>query len=217
LDESESASITGWIEALKAGHPHAADVLWQQYFQRVYQLARRRLGAAPHQAVEDAEDAAASVFYTLYNGVSRGRFNQLNDRVDLWRLLTAITMKKVLSQKQHYTRQKRGGGLPNPVDATAGASGPDAIVSDGDAARPPNAVAEALSKEPTPEYTALIEEEYKNLLAALGDQTLEQIAIWRMEGLSNEEIAAELKCAVRTVERKLERIRALWTERGLAP
>jgi DNA-binding CsgD family transcriptional regulator len=62
-----------------------------------------------------------------------------------------------------------------------------------------------------------MEEEYKSLLRALGDKRLEQIAVWRMEGLSNEEIAGELNCAVRTVERKLERIRAIWTERGLAP
>jgi RNA polymerase sigma factor (sigma-70 family) len=217
LDESDSASITVCIEALKAGNSRAADVLWQQYFQRVYQLARRRLGAAPHRTVEDAEDAAASVFYTLYKGVSRGRFDQLNDRVDLWRLLTAITMKKVLSQKQHYTRLKRSGGSPSRGGASPESSRPDATASDDEATRMPDGVAEALSREPTPEYTALIEEEYRNLLAALGDKTLEQIAIWRMEGLSNEEIAGELKCAVRTVERKLERIRAIWTECGLAP
>jgi DNA-directed RNA polymerase specialized sigma24 family protein len=217
LDESDSASITGWIEALKAGDSRAEDVLWQQYFQRVFQLARRRLGAAPHRTVEDAEDAAVSVFYTLYAGVSRGRFNQLNDRVDLWRLLTAITMKKVPSQKQHYTRLKRSGGFPNPGVATTDGSGPDAIAPAGDATRPHDSLTEALSKEPTPEYTALFEEEYSSLLAALGDKRLEQIAVWRMEGLSNEEIAGELKCAVRTVERKLERIRAIWTERGLAP
>jgi DNA-directed RNA polymerase specialized sigma24 family protein len=141
----------------------------------------------------------------------------LNDRVDLWRLLTAITMKKVLSQKQHYTRLKRNGAFPNPGVATTDCSGPDAIAPVGDATRPHDCLTEALSKEPTPEYAALIEEEYRSLLAALGDKRLEQIAVWRMEGLSNEEIAGELKCAVRTVERKLERIRAIWTERGLAP
>ena len=44
------------------------------------------------------------------------------------------------------------------------------------------------------------------LLAALDDQTLRKIAVGRLEGLSNAEIAHELGCAVRTVERKLERI-----------
>jgi DNA-directed RNA polymerase specialized sigma24 family protein len=55
------------------------------------------------------------------------------------------------------------------------------------------------------------------LLAALADVTLQKIAVGRLEGLSNAEIAHELRCAVRTVERKLERIRAIWTEAGLGP
>jgi hypothetical protein len=35
-----------------------------------------------------------------------------------------------------------------------------------------------------------------------------------MEGHTNDEVAASLDCAVRTVERKLERIRNLWAAGG---
>jgi RNA polymerase sigma factor (sigma-70 family) len=219
-EESDPGSITGWIEALKQGHPDAADALWQHYFERVVRLARRRLGVAPHQAVEDAEDAAASAFHVLCEGAARGRFDRLNDRVDLWRLLTAITVKKVLGQRQRHGRLKRGGGRLIAGAAAADRPGPDqgpGARDDEGADHPEHALAEALSKEPTPEAAALIDEQYRALLAALEDKTLEQIAVWRMEGLSNEEIAHQLKCAVRTVERKLERIRAIWTEYGLEP
>ena len=34
-----------------------------------------------------------------------------------------------------------------------------------------------------------------------------RVAIWKMEGYTNEEIAGRLKCATRTVERKLFLIR----------
>ena len=57
-DEPDAGSVTAWIEALKEGHPRAAEALWRYYFERVVRMARRRLQAAPHQAVEDAEDAA---------------------------------------------------------------------------------------------------------------------------------------------------------------
>jgi DNA-directed RNA polymerase specialized sigma24 family protein len=57
---------------------------------------------------------------------------------------------------------------------------------------------------------AQVAEEYRRLVAALPKQELRQIAQWKMEGDTNDEIAAKLKCALRTVERRLELIRSLW-------
>ena len=34
--------------------------------------------------------------------------------------------------------------------------------------------------------------------------------LWKLEGYTNPEIAEQLECTLRTVERKLERIRAYW-------
>jgi len=203
VHRSESGSITGWIDSLKEGDPEAPNVLWRLYFERLVRLAERRLGSAPHLAVEDAEDAALSAFWVLCKGVGEGRFKQLHDRVDLWQLLTAITIKKVLSQQQRHGRQKRGADARPAHDDRFGPPMP--------------ALTEATGKEPMPETTALIEEQFQLLLASLDDEVLEQIAVWRMEGLSNAEIAARKGCAIRTVERKLERIRATWAKKGLEP
>ena len=41
---------------------------------------------------------------------------------------------------------------------------------------------------------------------------LRNIATWKMEGYTNQEIAAKLDCAPSTVERKLQRIRTQWQE-----
>ena len=46
------------------------------------------------------------------------------------------------------------------------------------------------------------------------DPTLRQIAEWRVEGLTNVEIAGKLGRAARTVERKLELIRLIWEKIG---
>jgi DNA-directed RNA polymerase specialized sigma24 family protein len=59
-------------------------------------------------------------------------------------------------------------------------------------------------------------EEYRQLLAVLKDDQLSQIALWKMEGFSNEEIATKLGRSLPTVERKLARIRRLW-EKELTP
>jgi RNA polymerase sigma factor (sigma-70 family) len=205
-------SVTRLIEGLKAGQPEAADALWRRYYQRVVALARRRLQSGPHQAIEDAEDVALSALHGLCAGATQGRFDRLNDRVDLWRLLAAITVKKVLSRQEWYGRQKRGGDqiVPNPA---ASAHNPNADPDDSD----PDAMAFVASKEPTPESAAIVQEQFQELLDALPDPILRQIALWRLDGLSNIEIAQKLGRVVRTVERKIERIRMIWTEIGTRP
>ena len=58
-------------------------------------------------------------------------------------------------------------------------------------------------------------EECERLLGALTQGDLREVAVWKMEGYSNEEIAAKLGCVPRTIERKVALIRTLWE--GLAP
>jgi DNA-binding NarL/FixJ family response regulator len=66
-------------------------------------------------------------------------------------------------------------------------------------------------EEPTPEFAAQVAEEYERLLALLGDETLRRVAVWKMEGLTNNEIAGRLDISRRTVARKLETIRIIWS------
>ncbi len=69
-----------------------------------------------------------------------------------------------------------------------------------------------IGPEPTPEFTAMVAEEYRRLLDGLGDDSLRQVAVWRMEGFTNDEIAARLGCARRTVARRLDLIRKTWLD-----
>ena len=56
--------------------------------------------------------------------------------------------------------------------------------------------------------------ECRRLLEVLGDAGLRAVALWKMEGYTNAEIADKLGCTRRTVERKLRVIRAIWAEEG---
>jgi DNA-directed RNA polymerase specialized sigma24 family protein len=60
-----------------------------------------------------------------------------------------------------------------------------------------------------------VAEECRRLLGLLDSEELRLIAVSRMEGYSTEEIATRLRCAPRTVERKLQRIRSLWSSENL--
>ena len=71
-----------------------------------------------------------------------------------------------------------------------------------------------LGSEPTPEFAALMADNCRELLDRLGDESLREVALGRMEGETNAEIAARLSFVEKTVEAKLRRIRDLWDEGG---
>jgi DNA-directed RNA polymerase specialized sigma24 family protein len=200
--ESEG-SVTGWIDHLKAGDDIAAQRLWERYFHELVRLARARLRAKPRGAI-DEEDIALSAFDSFCRGAGEGRFPRLDDRDSLWRLLVTITARKVVDQVELQCRKKRGGGRVRSESDLAGSE------SEAEEA----GLNQAVGREPTPEFAAMMVDECRRLLAALGDESLRRIALLRMEGYSDEEIAARLDCSLRTVGRKVNLIRDVWMRKG---
>jgi RNA polymerase sigma factor (sigma-70 family) len=64
---------------------------------------------------------------------------------------------------------------------------------------------------PSPAEAAVLSEAMERRLASLADPELRQIALWRIEGFTNREIADQLDCTERSIERKLERLRSKWS------
>lgn len=189
-------SVSRWIGDLKEGDALAAQEIWERYFQRLVRLARQKLAASRRTGGEaDEEDAALSAFASFCDGAARGRFPLLNDREDLWRLLVVITARKAGAQAQKRRALKRGGDWhgvdhdPELADFMDGIAG----------------------SEPTPEFAVQVAEQYQRLLDRLPDDELKRVAVMRLEGFTNDEIAENLGCARRTVARRLDLIRREWT------
>jgi DNA-directed RNA polymerase specialized sigma24 family protein len=198
------ASVTEWLNALKAGDPAAAQKLWERYFHRLVGLARQKLRAAPRRAA-DEEDVALSAFDSFCRGAEQGCFPRLHDRQDLWQLLVLITARKAADLAQHERRQKRGGGAVLDEAALAGPA-------DSSAQEAP--LEQIAGPEPTPAFAAQVAEECRRLLECLDSPELRDVALHKMEGYGNEEIAAQLGCGLRTVERRLRLIRSIWGQEG---
>lgn len=187
-------SVTRLIGMLKGGDREAAQGLWEAYFGRLMALARAKLRGVPTRAA-DEEDVALSAFDSLCRRVEAGRFPRLADRDDLWQLLFVITVRKALNLVRHEGRASRGRVF---------------ILSD----LPAPEVDQLLGAGPTPELAAQMTEECRRLLDGLGDDTLRSVALWKMEGYTDAEIAGRLGCIRQTVGRKLKLIRDLWSEGG---
>jgi RNA polymerase sigma factor (sigma-70 family) len=196
---SSDGSVTRWVAALRAGDPAAAQPLWERYYRRLISLARQKLRSARRRAA-DEEDVVQGAFHSFFRGLAQGRFPQLNDRDDLWRLLVVITARKALDQLAHEHAKRRGGGTLQGESRISPGTNFDGA-----------AIEQVVGDEPTPEFAAQVAEEYQRLLDLLGDETLKRVAIWKMEGLTKDEIAERLNCSRRTVARKLETIRIIWS------
>jgi DNA-directed RNA polymerase specialized sigma24 family protein len=191
-------SVTQWICDIKTGDKAAAQKLWEAYFQKLVGLARNRLGNTPRCAA-DEEDVALSAFNSFFQGVTKGRFPQLNDRTDLWRVLIRITACKAVDQINRDRRKKR-----RPKSGTVRGESVFVGLEGG--------IAQVVGDEPTPAFAAQVAEEYEQLLQRLGDLKLRSVAVWKLEGHTDQEIADKLDCKLRTVERKLHLIRSLWAK-----
>jgi len=200
MPESLDGSVTLWIDQLKSGDEVAAERLWERFFPALVAAANRKLGNAARR-IADEEDVAVNVFQSLCAGAAAGKFSQLGDRHDLWKLMVAMAGNKAREQIRHQTAQKRGGvhlrgeSALDQAEQVAG-QGFDVFASDA----------------PTPEFLAILEDQQKFLFNKLRNDVLRKIATLRIGGSSNAEIAAEVNITVRSVERKLRLIRDTWSD-----
>jgi DNA-directed RNA polymerase specialized sigma24 family protein len=65
--------------------------------------------------------------------------------------------------------------------------------------------------ETSPDLAAMVADECRHLLSQL-DPELQDLALAKMEGHSNEQIAQHTGRSVRTIERRLQLIRRKWEE-----
>ena len=191
-----SGDMTHWLRLLQAGDRQAVQKLWEGYYRRLVGLARKKLGEVPRRAA-DEEDVALSAFDSFCRGAEAGRFPQLADRDDLWQVLVLITARKATDLIAHESRDKRDWRRLQ-----------EHLAGDSDSSAP--LLRELFSQEPDPAFAAEVADECEHLLARLPDEQLRQIALGKLEGYTNEEIAQRSELAPATVERRLRLIRKHW-------
>ena len=182
---SRDASVTMWINAVRQGDASAAEHLWRRYFQQLMAQARLRMTNVDRSGY-DEEDAAISTFHILCTKLQEGHYASLSDRDELWQLMLTVLIRKVGRRVKYQQASKRSTARTGQVGFSV------------------DELPAATSDE--------ISEECFELIALLNDSNLEQVALLKFEGYTNEEIAAKLNRTRRTIQRMLNLIRSLWQE-----
>ena len=105
-----------------------------------------------------------------------------------------------MTSRRGERRRKRGGGHVR---------GDSAFLNPPSASQA-NGIEQVLCDAPTPELAASFAEECGKLIESLDDDRLQGIAIAKLEGYTNVELADRYDCAVSTIERALRLIRKKW-------
>jgi RNA polymerase sigma factor (sigma-70 family) len=180
-------SVSQWISQLRAGEDEALAKLHRRYWPVLLRLARRKLQVLPNRAA-DEEDVAQEAFWGFYRSFKRGRLPVLRNRTDLLALLTIITARKAATLIERETARKRGGSIA-PAHATP--------------------LDQLQDSDPTPQQEALLHDCYEQYMSRL-PENLRPFAERFLSGLTYREIAQQMNCSERTVERKIPLVLELW-------
>ncbi|MEQ8788297.1 MAG: ECF-type sigma factor [Pirellulaceae bacterium] len=184
---SPIGSVSRLIADMKEGDADALAELHQRYWPQLVNIARSRLKRAPLRYV-DEEDVAQSALIGFYNTVQNRRAAHLENREQLLALLSHIVACKAINQIQHAMTLKQGQGQVTSLTPLAYL---------------------AADSSPTSSHEALLRDCYTHYVGELPDE-LRPFAEMHLAGLTNAEIAQQLDCVERTVERKLALLRSRW-------
>ncbi len=190
-------SMLELLEKVKTGDEEATQVIWDRFFPQLLKIARRRL---PNSAgsLEDEEDVALSVMDSFFAAAKQGRFPALDDHDSVWRLLSEMTRRKVIDRIRKHLAGKQGGGQLRGDSAL--------MVGDSGYIQEP-----AEDEKLATDLAIVVREQVEGLLEAIRekDTRLEELALAKMEGYTNEELAERFERSVPTIERWLQRIRKI--------
>lgn len=199
---SGGSSVTQWIQDLRSGDSYAGSKLWRRYFEQLLRVARGKLGDR-NRRVADEEDVVLAVFDAAIQSIQAERFADLHDRNDLWQVLVMLTERKAIDFRRRAEAEFRGNGLVGGDSALRGIGTSASGFGNWDALR---------GDLPTPEFAVMMVESVEAMLASLKDPKLREVAELRLKGFTDREIAAQAKTSLRTIERRIAMIRAMWSE-----
>jgi DNA-directed RNA polymerase specialized sigma24 family protein len=189
-------SITEIFDQLRAGDTKSAKQLWDRFFPRLHAVANKVL--AGRELPLGAEDAVQQAFFNFFRRVERGQLVGDVHRDGLWKLLSITTAQIANKQRRNEMAGKRGNGR---VHLASEIDGYD---------RQPLNLDELIGFVPAPECDLICEE----LLIRLDDDVRE-IAVLRLAGYTNSEIKEIVGQPLRSIERRLQLIRSIWSAYAL--
>lgn len=203
MSTDHSNSVTQYLTGLVAGDSVAIQKIWDRYFEQLVRLAQAKLHNCPKRVL-DEDDVVQVAFENFFRQVQQGQFAKLSNRNDLWQILAMLVDRRATDQFRRTMTEKQGAGKVRG-DSINLQSDRQAIIET------------ARAVEPTGSDAIQFAESVEQRLAALPSDRHREIALLKLSGYNNRDIADKLETALRTVERQLKAIRDAWTSQPINP
>lgn len=185
MSDRNESELLSQVQLLDEGYDQAAV---NRFGDRLLRLARSRMPDRLQRRI-DPEDIVQSVFRSFFSRHQSGQFN-FNEVPDIWRLLAAITYRKVQRAVRHHGRQQRDFRREASFEASPSL---------------------AYDVAPTASSVLMLMELLDQILQQL-PQTHQRIIQLRMEDHTIAEIAEQVNVSTRTVLRALKLVRTIASE-----
>jgi RNA polymerase sigma-70 factor (ECF subfamily) len=179
---------------LRAGDEDAAAQIFHRFAGRLIALARSRLDGVVRKKI-DPEDVVQSVYQSFFVRFADGQF-ALEGWDSLWAVLTVLTVRKCGHHVEHFRAARRDVYrelTPPPLSDDSHASW------------------QAVAREPTPEEALVLTELVQELMRTLERRNRDIVSLG-LQGNKPSQIAHQLGCTERTVQRVLHRVKQ-WLEK----
>lgn len=185
VDDHELEDLHQLIEEMREGSTEAGLVFMEKYGPELERIAGRHLAKWLHHR-ESPEDVLMSVLRTFWRRFSAGEY-QLADSRCIWNLLCAITLHKVRNKARNHLRACRDPGREARPSGEGGSI-------------------DAPGNVPPPDFEAIYAEEFEKLIASLNENE-RQIVDYKLQDMSNAEIAQKMNCSDRWIREQLKELR----------
>ena len=189
--ETGPDEISLLLNEMRHGSEVAATKLWEFYLERLLSVSKRKLTNF-NSGMADEEDVAVTAFHSFVKRIRRGDYSRVNNRDEAWKMLAVIAVRKSINLVRDANCKRRS--------------------HTNNAALASNLEVCADKTTLQPDTVAMISESIEYLLGILDSEELREIAMLKVAGFTNLEIANRLGRSVATVERRLKLIRVTWEE-----
>jgi hypothetical protein len=178
--------------------PAYVEQLWSEFYPRMKLAVIGRVRAIQRPVANESE-IALSAFNSFIEHAREGKFPNLADQDDMWRLVKRFAIRKTNDTRKILRAQKRGGG--------------DVIVGQSDFSdesgiyRGINAAAD---KQTDPSTSIEVADLLNTMLQRLPDDQHRDIILLKLQGASIATIAECMETSTRSIQRILKKIEENW-------
>jgi RNA polymerase sigma factor (sigma-70 family) len=199
MEPSNNESFEELLDAMQNGKDDAFTAFFNKHYDQLVQFAKTKLGSFPLRTF-DEHDVAQSAMKSLFKSLRENRYEAQNS-IELWQILITIAKNKLLDRRRRQQAQKRGSGNVRGESIWAQAGEDSGLYEQQDT-----------RQNMTPDAQVELLETTDLLFQRLEDDKTREVARLLLAGYRINDIAEELNCVRRTVERKIVHIREIWSE-----